>query len=130
MITRRNDLPGTAEAFARVGSLQDFPGFVCRVIRSAVRDEARRTGNRYDVPAEELRRQVDASIDVFRLVVSMLSRAEYRAATLRYQDGLSQAEVVRLLGVSQPTVSRRLFSVQKQLISVVKQRILPPEATS
>jgi DNA-directed RNA polymerase specialized sigma24 family protein len=112
-----------AEDAARSASVENFPEFAYRVVQAGVLDERRRIvrANKGgdDMPAEVTRRDVDASLEVLSLAISCLSRVQYRAVKLRYQDGLSLAGVSAALGVSQATVWRSLYAAKEYLLAAV-----------
>ncbi len=47
-------------------------------------------------------------------VLHELSESEYEVAVLAYVDGLPQSEIARLLGLSRPTIWKRLVAVRER----------------
>ncbi len=120
---RSEGQPTLAEEAARSASIENFPAFSYRVIRAAVVDERRRMVRAKkigdEMPAEVTRRHVDASLSLMSMAMASLSQLQYRAVTLRYQEGLSLAGVSEALGVSQATVWRALYAAKKHLLGGV-----------
>ena len=89
-------------------------------------DQLRRTKVRRTeaINGDEDRHAVHPGVDVEARdaalrILNQLSEAEYEVAVMAYVDGMSQVEIAAALGLSRPTIWKRLTQVRKRATSIL-----------
>jgi RNA polymerase sigma-70 factor (ECF subfamily) len=109
------------ESREALGAADNRLAWMYRVVDRACFDQLRRRKVRRAEPIEEHEDtpaagpgvDVEARNAVLRLLHD-LSASEYQVAVLAYVDGVTQAEIAEALGVSRPTIWKRLVAIRER----------------
>lgn len=102
-----------------------------RVVDRCCFDQLRRRKHRRAAPIEDHVNEADpgpppgtdveARNAIIR-VLDSLSEAEYEVAVLAYVDGLTRTEIADTLGLSRPTIWKRLTLIRERAMSILGER--------
>jgi RNA polymerase sigma-70 factor (ECF subfamily) len=95
-----------------------------RVVDRACFDHLRRRKLRRTEPIDDHPDEIGPGVDVEARQAALrilheLTEAEYEVAIMAYVDGMNQTEIASALGVSRPTVWKRLTQVRERAVSVL-----------
>jgi RNA polymerase sigma-70 factor (ECF subfamily) len=115
------------ESREALGAADNRLAWMYRVVDRACFDHLRRRKVRRAEPIEEHEDthpagpgvDVEVRNAVFRLLHD-LSESEYEVAVLAYIDGITQAEIAQALGISRPTIWKRLVAIRERAAKLLE----------